>query len=165
MLIVFGGLPGTGKTTIARVLAAKLVATYLRIDAIEQALRSADVLRTDVGPSGYAVAQTIAEANLGGSRIVVADCVNPVQASRDGWRAVARRAGARLVEVEIVCSDRQEHERRVRARKQDIPGFVLPSWESVGCVEYQPWDRPNLVLDTAEMSAPEAVAHLVQVLS
>nr|WP_246751941.1 AAA family ATPase [Bradyrhizobium diazoefficiens] len=40
-LIVFGGLPGTGKTTVARELTQRLAATYLRIDTIEQTLRSA----------------------------------------------------------------------------------------------------------------------------
>ena len=39
MLTVFGGLPGTGKSTIARALAAKIGAVWLRIDGIEQALR------------------------------------------------------------------------------------------------------------------------------
>lgn len=39
MLIVFGGLPGTGKSTIARALARALRATYLRVDVIEQAIR------------------------------------------------------------------------------------------------------------------------------
>jgi predicted kinase len=38
-LIVFGGLPATGKTTIARELTRRLAATYLRIDMIEQRLR------------------------------------------------------------------------------------------------------------------------------
>jgi predicted kinase len=37
---VFSGLPGTGKTTISRDLAASLNAVYLRIDTIEQAIRS-----------------------------------------------------------------------------------------------------------------------------
>ncbi|MFO7481079.1 AAA family ATPase, partial [Oceanibaculum nanhaiense] len=32
MLIVFGGLPGTGKTTLSRALADRLRAVYLRID-------------------------------------------------------------------------------------------------------------------------------------
>ncbi len=36
MLIVFGGLPGTGKTTLARAFAQRRRATYLRIDTIEQ---------------------------------------------------------------------------------------------------------------------------------
>ncbi len=34
MLIVFSGLPGTGKTTIARELACRIGAIYLRIDVI-----------------------------------------------------------------------------------------------------------------------------------
>ena len=41
MLIVFGGLPGTGKTTVARELARQLGAVHPRIDSIEQALRNA----------------------------------------------------------------------------------------------------------------------------
>ena len=40
MLIAFSGLPGTGKTSIARELAKRLHATYLRIDTIEQAIVS-----------------------------------------------------------------------------------------------------------------------------
>jgi predicted kinase len=35
MLIVFGGFPGTGKTTIAQKLANKLAAIYIRIDSLE----------------------------------------------------------------------------------------------------------------------------------
>ncbi|MGI8533050.1 MAG: AAA family ATPase [Geodermatophilaceae bacterium] len=37
MLIVFGGLPGTGKTTLSAALARRLRASYLRVDAIEAA--------------------------------------------------------------------------------------------------------------------------------
>jgi adenylylsulfate kinase-like enzyme len=39
MLIILGGLPGTGKTVIARELARQLGAIYLRIDSIEQVIR------------------------------------------------------------------------------------------------------------------------------
>ena len=60
MLIVFSGLPGTGKTTIAQELARQIRAVYLRIDVIEQTLRDAGVLAGDVGASGYAVANALA---------------------------------------------------------------------------------------------------------
>ncbi|WP_053078709.1 AAA family ATPase [Methylobacterium tarhaniae] len=99
MLIVFAGLPGTGKTTISRAVAQALAATHLRIDIIEQTIRDAGVPTGTVGASGYAVAQALAGANLGDGRVVVADCVNPVGASREGWRAVAARAGVRLVKA------------------------------------------------------------------
>ena len=43
-LLIFGGLPGTGKSTIARLLAARLGAVWLRIDSIEQALIRAETV-------------------------------------------------------------------------------------------------------------------------
>ncbi|MGY2050356.1 AAA family ATPase [Methylobacterium sp. JK268] len=161
MLIVFGGLPGTGKSTIARAVARVLAATYLRIDAIEQAIRDAGVPAVALGPSGYAAAQAVAAGNLGEGRAVVADCVNPVAASREGWRAVAARADARLVEVEVICPDAAEHRRRVETRIGEVPGLVLPSWEAVSGLHYEPWDRPRLVIDSAALSLEEAVARVV----
>lgn len=45
MLIVPGGLPGTGKTTIESEILALLPVILLRVDIIEQSLRSACVKR------------------------------------------------------------------------------------------------------------------------
>ena len=158
MLIAFGGLPGTGKTTIARMLAIRRSATYLRIDAIEQAIRDAAVLTADVGASGYAVANALAESNLAIGQVVVADSVNPVAASRRAWRAIAARNNIRLIEVELVCSDPVEHRRRVEGRTSDIPALVLPTWRAVLDRAYDPWDEPHLIIDTTRLSADDAVA-------
>ncbi len=158
MLIVFGGLPGTGKTTISRAIAARRAATYLRIDAIEQAIRDANVLAGDMGPAGYHVANVLAESNLANGQTVVADCVNPVAESRAAWRAIASRRQARLVEIEVKCSDPVEHRRRVERRKSDIPGLVYPTWQAVLDREYAVWDGPRLVIDTARLPPEEAIA-------
>ncbi|WP_247312556.1 AAA family ATPase [Bradyrhizobium sp. 141] len=80
-LIVFGGLPGTGKTTISRELTVRLAATYLRIDSIEQALKDAGLT---VNAEGYAIANALAAENLKLGRIVIADCVNQC------WQAALR---------------------------------------------------------------------------
>jgi predicted kinase len=158
MLIVIGGLPGTGKTTIARTVSARRSATYLRIDAIEQAIRDAGVLAGDVGSAGYRVANVLAEANLLGGGTVVADCVNPVAESRDAWKAIALRAEARLIEVEIICSDPLEHRRRVESRTSDIPGLVAPTWQAVVQRIYEAWEEPHLIVDTARLGPDEAVS-------
>ena len=40
MLIIFGGLPGTGKTTLSKEIAKHFKAAYLRVDTIEQTLKN-----------------------------------------------------------------------------------------------------------------------------
>lgn len=165
MLIVFGGLPGTGKTTIARQLAMRWSAAYLRIDTIEQAIRLTGTLAGDIGPAGYFVANALAVSNLANGLTVVADCVNPVRASRQGWRATAARAQARIIEIEIVCSDSAEHRRRVEARRSDIEGLVLPTWRDVLEHDYEPWEEPHLVIDTASLAPDGALAIIERHLS
>jgi predicted kinase len=154
MLIILSGLPGTGKTTIARQLAQELAAVYLRIDSIEQSIRAAG---WPVEGEGYSVAYAVAEDNLRLGRIVVADCVNPWPLTRRDWRAVADRTGVPALDVEIVCSDADEHRRRVEARATDITGHRLPTWQEVVGRDYRPWDGERIVIDTARLSVEQSV--------
>lgn len=156
ILVVVGGLPGTGKTTIAREIAGRLGATYLRIDTIEQAIRSTLGLGKDVGPAGYAVAYAIGEDNLALGRSVVADCVNPLPVTRDAWRQVSRQFNSAILEVELICSDTTEHRRRVETRTTDIMGLPAPTWTDVIGRNYQPPSVPILQIDPAQVSAMEA---------
>jgi predicted kinase len=149
VLIVFGGLSGTGKTSLARELATRMRAVYLRIDSIEQAIRDTWGTGEAIGEEGYRVAYAVAEDNLRAGCTVIADSVNPLQETRDAWEAVAVRRGAALAEVEVTCSDAAEHRRRVEARQADIPGLKLPGWEQVRTREYEPWHRDRIVIDTA----------------
>ena len=165
MLIIFGGLPATGKTTIARDLASQLAATYLRIDTIEQALRESATVSQPINDEGYRVAYGIAEDNLRLGRTVIADSVNPIRLSRDAWIGVAHRAHARAVEVEVICSDPQLHRQRVETRSVDIHGLSLPTWEKVISREYEPWERDHIVIDTARQSPAESVEQLRRALS
>ena len=162
MLIVMSGLPGVGKTAISRVLAIAMGAVHLRIDSIEQSLRSAG---WRVEGEGYAVAYALAADNLALGRTVIADCVNPWPLTRAAWRAVAERSGVRAIEIEVVCSDPVEHRRRVEQRQPDIDGHQLPSWQDVVERDYRPWDEPRLVLDTARSGIAECVQAIASRLS
>lgn len=154
MLIAFAGLPGTGKSTVARALAAKLGAVWLRIDTIEQAIGSK-------GPEGYLAGYAVAADNLRLGRTVIADSVNALKITRDAWRDVAAGAGVRFLEVETICSDKAEHRRRVETRKVDVPGLRLPGWADVMNRKYEPWDRERVVVDTAHRDVEECVANVI----
>jgi predicted kinase len=160
MLIVFGGLPGTGKTTLARAFAEERHATYLRIDTIEQALRSSEMMAGDVGPAGYLVAYALAEANLRLGQIVVADSVNPLAMTRNAWRKIAAGANTAIFEIEVVCSDTDEHRRRVETRTIDVAGLTPPTWQEVVNREYDPWDQPRIVIDTANRTPADSLNEL-----
>jgi predicted kinase len=147
-------------------LALRLGAVHLRIDTIEQALRSSGTLTADVGPAGYLVAYGLAADNLRLGRVVVADSVNPIRVTREAWLAVGESASVKVVEIEVICSDRDEHRRRVETRSSDIDGLALPTWQQVIDRDYEAWDRKidgrrPIVADTAVKSANQIVVELI----
>ena len=157
MLIVFGGLPGAGKSTIARELARQIGAVHLRIDSMEQAIRASGVASQPLNDAGYRVAYAVAEDNLRIGRTVIADSVNPLQLTRDAWVEVANGVPVRVIEIEVNCSDAREHRRRVETRITDIPGLRLPTWEEVTSREYHPWSRGHFVIETAGRTVAQNV--------
>ncbi|MES1170444.1 MAG: AAA family ATPase [Leifsonia sp.] len=139
LLVALSGLPGSGKTTVARALATRLGAVHVRVDVIETALATSDAVSLADHPElGYRVAYALASDHLRNGISVVADTVNPVAVTREAWRRVAADAGARVLDVEVVCSNPAEHRRRVEERVTDIPGHEEPTWEDVVRREFEP---------------------------
>ena len=158
-LVVFCGLPGTGKTLLARAVADRLGATFLRIDTIEAAITATLAPVTD-NPVGYVVAARVAADQLRGGRHVVADAVNNVAIARDGWVAVADECRVPVRFVEVICSDAAEHRRRVESRTAEMPGHVQPSWEEVCGRPWEPIEQPRLLVDNLGDPADSVAAVL-----
>lgn len=161
MLIIFGGLPGTGKTTISKQIAHQLKAVYLRIDTVEQVLEKLLAPQHLIGSEGYLVCYALALDNLKLGHSVVADSVNPLAVTRNDWQKVARDANTPFVEIELICSNKKEHKRRVETRQADILGHKLPTWLEVEKREYEPWPTTSLTLDTSENSVAASVQRII----
>ncbi len=164
-LVILAGLPGVGKTTVSRALARRTGAFYIRIDSIERALAASSLAISPAADAGYCAAYAVAADNLTGGAIVIADSVNPIEVTRAAWRSVAERAGAAALQVEIVCTETGEHRRRVETRPAEFAGHRLPTWADVEARDYAPFERPNLVLDTARLTAEEAAARIADAIS
>lgn len=160
MLYIFSGLPGTGKSELAKYIADTFGAAYLRIDTIEQTLRENGI--NEVGGKGYHIAYNIASDNLKLDLPVVADSVNPLKITREAWRKVAAKSGSKYFEIEVICSNKREHRKRIESRTTDIKGLKLPTWDDVINRNYEPWTKDRIVIDTAGKSIAESQAKLVQ---
>jgi predicted kinase len=161
-LFIFGGLPGTGKSTLASAIAEYYGAAYIRIDTIEQTIRNSGF--SFDGPVGYQIGYALALDNLLLGQSVVADSVNPLKITREAWKDVGRKGKARFLEIEIVCSDTNEHRYRVESRSTNIDGLRLPTWQQVLDRHYQAWLSGHLVLDTAGRNFESSISELIRMI-
>ena len=161
MLLSFSGLPGVGKSTIARQLAMETGALWLWADEIEVAMRASHMEIGDLVDGGYAAAQAVANRALMQGYDVIGDCVNPLRITRDGWAHVARNAEAEFHQISLVCSDATEHKKRVESRVVSLDGWQAPTWIEVKQRKFEPFENENeVILDTCKLSVDEAVSIL-----
>ena len=139
-LIEFGGLPGTGKSTLAGLLAERSGAVWLRIDEIEGAMRRNGLTAGQTGVTAYSIAHDLAASHLRRGLPVIADAVNPVAAARLGWRDLARSVRARHVVIETSCP---ETDRLARLARRE-PDALVP----LPADAYEPRTDDRLLVDT-----------------
>jgi predicted kinase len=149
-LVIVGGLPGTGKSTIAEHAARMIHGTLIAKDVVEATLWRSGIGRdANSGWAGYELLGALADAQLRVGGSVVLDSVAAYDRLRDAWRAIASRYGAAVREVECICSDETTHRARIARRRRDIPGWYELTWDEVEDARsrYEPWADEHLVLD------------------
>ncbi|MBB5880483.1 hypothetical protein GGR74_001631 [Xanthomonas arboricola] len=87
--------------------------------------------------------------------------MNPLPVTREAWRDVARRTRSRLLEIEVVCSDRKMHRQRVESRQSEVPGLRVPDWSSVLAHDYVAWTEPHWVIDSAGLDPQQAASQIM----
>jgi predicted kinase len=150
-LVAIVGLPGSGKSTIAELVARRLAAVLVSVDPVESAMVVAGLPPGwETGVAAYEVCRAVAEGNLALGHTVIADSVSDSEPARDTWRRAAAAASRPLVVVEVICPDPVEHRRRVTSRSRGFAGVPDPTWEQVQAraATYQPWTDERLVIDS-----------------
>jgi len=165
-LVVFSGLPGAGKTTLARAYCEQTGAVHLRVDMIEDAILRSSLKPASPEEAGYLAAYAQAEDNLKLGRDVVADAVNALEVAREGWRRAAMAANAEFFPVEIICTDAGAHKTRITERKPDLGALPMPDWTAVQERVWEPWAEDHVIrIETARRSVDSCLAELLQRLS
>ena len=154
MLIVFSGLPGTGKSRLAEDLARELGIPVFAKDWLEGSLRrsleSKGLAVGDaLGYGGYDLLTSLAERQLMMGQSAILDSVASFERIRHVWRELANRYQAGWRAIECVCSDESLQRSRLGQRQRGIPGWHELEWGEVERVRgyYEVWTSQRLVVD------------------
>jgi hypothetical protein len=152
-LIVFSGLPGTGKSMLAEALGKHLCIPVFARDWLEATLLRCELNPAPKGKSlgwaGYELLTVLAERQLMLEQSVILDSVAGMQPIRSTWRQLARQYNADWLVIECICADESLHQSRLNQRKRGIPGWHELEWSDVEKVKqyFVPWTDERLVLD------------------
>jgi predicted kinase len=150
MLIVFSGLPGTGKTALAEFTGRTCGLPVFSVAWVIGALSPFGLLdRETRGPVAYSVLTMLARRQLDLGQGAILDGMCGRESVREEWRRLADGYESRFLPIECVCSDAELHRRRIEARDEDIPGWPDPGWEHVQemTARYETWSTPRLMID------------------
>jgi predicted kinase len=153
-LVVFCGLPGTGKSCIAEPVGRRLGIPVFTKDWLEAALKRSGLQRDEKDApllryAGYELLTALAQRQLSLGQSAILDCVVGLEKTREQWRKLAATHQADWYVIECICSDESLHRARLAERQPDGPDWPELAWAEVERVRayYHPWQEDRLVLD------------------
>ncbi len=152
-LIVFSGLPGTGKSTLAEAVGKQLSIPVFAKDWLEATLLRCALIpsKTDkpLGSAGYQLLTMLAERQLMLHQSVILDSVAGTQSIRDTWFRLAGQYQANWHVIECICSDESFHRAQLVKRARQIPDWHELEWHDVEKVKgyFVPWQEDHLAVD------------------
>jgi predicted kinase len=150
-LIVFSGLPGAGKSTLAEAAGRALGVPVFAVDWLLGSLTPFGGYHLEgLFAMGGELLTTLAYRQLALGQSAILDFPAEDLATRTRWRSLADAAGAEFRVVVCVCSDLELHRARLEGRQRGIPGWHdAGNWANVErrLAEFPPWTGEVLAID------------------
>ncbi len=132
MLVLFSGLQGCGKTTLARRVAQSLDIPLFAKDRFQSLLRQHG-LAGRATADGYHLMLDMADEQLGLGVSVMLDAVFPLPGYREKAAQIADKHAAQFRPIYCYCSDEVEWRKRLKRRSH----LYVPHWSPVGWSEVE----------------------------
>ena len=149
-LVIFSGLPGTGKSTLANKLARELGWPLLSIDDVTGEIPENPTVA--FWDSKVAILLGLTETQLGLGISVIVDSVF-MNLDRNHAQELARKHHARFRPIYVFISDENVWKERVRTRYQELNHKDVATWERIQRQRghFRKWDADTaLFIDSLE---------------
>ena len=159
-LVIVGGAPGAGKTTLAHELGRALRSPVITKDDVKEALAAPFATgdrdwSRQLGVAAYSVLYTVAERIVAAGGNLVLDSNFRRGISEEPLRALARHAYTVVIVCRTPKSRERFAERAARGRHRvHIDDAVLDEWDGDDAVFQIDIGAPRLVVDTTDGYAP-----------
>jgi predicted kinase len=162
-LVLFSGLPGTGKTSLAQQVARQLAVPLFAKDRIQSALRVRGLADRET-VDGYYLLFDLADEQLGLGISVVLDAVFPREGFRRLARDMASRHSAKFYPIHCYCSDEGIWLKRMKKRQQYVPNWTPVGWDEVKRIQtgYEPWEPEGVLFVDAISLFEENLARVLR---
>jgi SHS2 domain-containing protein/predicted kinase len=152
-LVVFSGVPGSGKSYLARRVQPRLAAAIIETDYVRRLLFAMPCYSAQENAWVYTVCHALIAGRLAQGQTVVFDATNLLESGRRRLYAIARNAGARLVIVHTTAPDTVIRQRIAQRSQERDPGnhseAGIAVYEALRQTE-QPIRHAHIVIDTTQ---------------
>ncbi len=149
MLVMVCGLPGTGKTTLAKALAEKLDAVHISSDTVRMKMLEERTYSEEEKEKVYDAMLVRTEELLKEGKKVVLDATFYRKKHRDAVKKLARKTESRFFIVECVTHENLLRERIfARGKKKTESEADFGVYEKVKGI-FEPIKEEHLVVDTS----------------
>jgi predicted kinase len=168
VLVMLCGLPGTGKSTLARILAGRLPAVVVESDRVRRKLFDPPTYTVEESQRVHTVCHILMGWYLRHYYHVVYDATNLYEHHRSMVYRLAERSGARLVVTQVTAGD-EVVRARLKSRRQGAPVTRDPQdYSDADWAVYvdmlrraEPIRHDHIILDTSDGDVERAVQRVL----